>query len=56
MFPAVLLQVVIVLAVTGLLLWAVSQIPMVVIVLVCIWLIYLLIGFAGGMPTPVFRR
>jgi hypothetical protein len=66
MFPAVLLQVVIVLAIVGLILWAVTQIPMdptiarvirvVVIVFVFIWLIYLLAGFAGGISSPVFRR
>ena len=64
MFPAILIQILVVLCIAGLLLWALSQIPMdaviarvirvVVIVVVCIWLIYLLAGIAGGMP--VIRR
>jgi hypothetical protein len=65
MFPAGLLQLVVVLAIVGLILWAVSQIPMdptiarvirvVVIVFVCIWLIYFLFGLAAGAP-PLFHR
>lgn len=54
MFPAGIISIIIVLAVVGLLLWAISQIPMdpaiarvirvVVIVLVCLWLISFLFG------------
>lgn len=67
MFPGFLIEILVVLIVVGLLLWVVQQIPMdaaiariirvVVIVLVCIWLIYLLVGFlpAGGFPGP-YRR
>lgn len=50
MFPMVLIQVLVVLIIVGLILWAVSQIPMdpiiariirvVVVVFVCLWLIY----------------
>jgi hypothetical protein len=56
MFPAFLIQIVIVLIVAGLILWVITQIPMdaaiariirvVVIVAVCIWLLYLLAGVA----------
>jgi hypothetical protein len=56
-----LIQIVIVLVIVGLLLWVVTQLPIdaaiariirvVVIVCVCIWLLYLLAGFAGGIPT-----
>lgn len=65
--PAFLVQVLIVLIIVGLLLWVVSQIPMdptiariirvVVIVLVCIWLLYLLVGFLppGNYSTPLRR-
>jgi hypothetical protein len=62
MFPAFLIQVVVVLVVVGLILWALSQIPMdatiarilrvVIIVVVCLWLLYVLVGYlpAGGYP------
>ena len=65
MFPAFLISIVIVLLIAGLILWALSQIPMdpviarvirvIVIVVICIWLIYALAGMlpAGGF---VFRR
>ncbi len=67
MFPAVLFQLIIVLCVVGLILWAVSQIPMdptisriirvVVIVLVCLWLLSMLFGYgtAGFGPRPFLR-
>lgn len=66
MFPVGLIQVVIVLAIVGLALWVLSQIPMdptiariirvVIIVFVCLWLLYFLIGMlpAGGF-YPVRR-
>lgn len=64
MFPAVLLQVIIILLVCGVLLWGLQQIPAVdpaikgfirvaVIVVVAIWLIMLL---ADALGTPVFHR
>jgi hypothetical protein len=63
-FPAFLIQIVVVLLVVGLILWAVTQIPMdatiariirvVVIVCVVIWLLYVLLGIAG--TGPVFQR
>jgi hypothetical protein len=68
MFPALLLQVIVVLVIVGLLLWILSQIPMdptiakivrvVIIVAVCIWLLYLLVGMLGGLPAPypIYRR
>jgi hypothetical protein len=53
-FPALLIQIIIVLAVAGLLLWAVAQFPMdavivriirvVVVVFVCLWLLSMLSG------------
>jgi hypothetical protein len=67
MFPAVLIQLLVVLIVVGLLLWVVQQIPMdpaiariirvVVICIVVIWLLYVLIGAlpANGGFYP-FRR
>jgi hypothetical protein len=67
MFPGFLLQILIVLIVVGLLLWVVEQIPMdatikriirvVVIVFVCLWLIYILVGMfpASGGIYP-YRR
>ena len=64
MFPAFLIQIIIVLIVVGLLLWVVTQIPMdaaiariirvVVIVAVCIWLLYVLAGVAG-VGAPIRR-
>ena len=63
MFPALLIQVVIVLVVVGLALWILQQIPMdatiariirvVIIVVVCIWLLYLLVGF---LPASIPMR
>jgi hypothetical protein len=65
MFPAFLIQIIVVLIVVGLLLWVVTQIPMdaaiariirvVVIVAVCIWLLYVLAGVAG-VGAPVVRH
>lgn len=65
MFPTVLVEILIVLIVVGLLLWVVEQIPMdpaiariirvVVIVLVCLWLISVLLGFLPGY-APLLRR
>ena len=65
MFPAFLIQVVIVLVVVGLALWIVSQIPMdpviarvirvVVIVAVCLWLLYALVGLVGTSPLLLRR-
>ena len=64
MFPAALIQVLVVLLVAGLILWAVSQFPIdatiariirvVIIVVVCIWLIYWLAGLlpAGSWAPP----
>ena len=69
MFPGLLVQVLIGLIIVGLVLWVISQIPMdptiariirvCVIVFVCIWLLYMLIGFAGGLgafPSYPYRR
>ena len=63
MLPAFLLQIIVVLIIVGLVLWAVGQIPMdptiarvirvVVIVFVCIWLLYALMGMSG---PPLFHR
>jgi hypothetical protein len=63
MFPALLVQVIIILVVVGLALWIIAQIPMdptiakilrvVVIVAVCIWLLTLLLNLSG---VPVIRR
>jgi hypothetical protein len=60
MFPAFLIQVVVVLIIVGLILWVITQIPMdatiariirvVVIVCVCIWLLYVLLGVTGSHP------
>jgi bacteriorhodopsin len=67
MFPAFLIQIVIVLVIAGLLLWAVTQIPMdptiarilrvVVIVFVVLWLLYVLVGMLpeGGGFYPRLR-
>jgi hypothetical protein len=61
MFPAFLIQLIVVLVIVGLALWILSQIPMdpaiariirvVVIVVVCIWLLYFLVGMTPGMPV-----
>lgn len=69
MFPAMLFQIIIVLAVVGLILWGITQIPMdatiariirvVVIVVVCLWLLSVLLGYGSagfGSPAPLFRR
>jgi hypothetical protein len=65
MFPAALIQIVIVLAIVGLVLWLLTQIPMdatiariirvVVIVAVCLWLISLLVGWLPYGPGPLRR-
>jgi hypothetical protein len=64
MFPALLIQLVIVLVVVGLALWVISQIPMdatiakiirvIVIVVVCLWVLYVLVGLLppGGFVYP----
>lgn len=62
MFPAFLIQILIVLIIVGLLLWIVQQIPMdatiariirvVVVVLVLIWLLYVLVGVVGPVDFP----
>ena len=66
MFPVFLIQIVIVLTVVGLILWAIQQFPIdatiakvirvVVVVGVCIWLLYALMGMAGPTPWPALRR
>jgi hypothetical protein len=63
-FPAFLIQIVVVLLIVGLILWAITQIPMdatiariirvVVVVCVVIWLLYALLGMSGS--GPVFPR
>jgi hypothetical protein len=51
----------------GLIYWIVGQIPLpepfkriamvVLVVVFCIWLIYFLLGFMGGVPSfPIYRR
>lgn len=65
MFPAFLIQILIVLLIAGLILWAVSQFPIdatiariirvVIIVVVCIWLIYALAGMLPGGFYPARR-
>jgi len=66
MFPAALIQVFFVLLIAGVLLWAVSAIPVLdatikqfiriaVIVIVAIWLIYVLMGMFGA-GFPAMRR
>jgi hypothetical protein len=65
MFPAILLEVLLVLLVVGVILWGLSQFPIdatiarlirvVVIVLVAIWLIYLLFGLLGGAAPLTYR-
>ena len=65
---SLLVSVLVVLLIVGLILWAVSQFPIdpmiakvirvVLIVVVCIWLIYLLLGFlppTGGGVLPYHR-
>lgn len=65
MFPAFLIQIIVVLVIVGLLLWLLQQIPMdatlariirvVVIVVVCIWLLYLVVGVLPMGNWPVRR-
>jgi type IV secretory pathway TrbL component len=64
MFPAFLIQLLIVLLIAGLILWAISQFPLdptiarivrvVIIVVVVIYLIYALVPLLGGpwIPSP----
>lgn len=66
MFPVFLIQIVIVLVIVGVILWALGQFPIdptiariirvVVIVFVVLWLLYALLGMAGGMPYYPIRR
>jgi hypothetical protein len=67
MFPAVLIQLIVVLVIVGLALWVLGQIPMdatiariirvVIIVVVCIYLLYFLVGMLpAGSPGPFIRR
>ena len=62
-----LIQVVVALAVVGLVLWVISQIPMdatiariirvVVIVFVCLWLLQLMVPMIGNNPYfPTYRH
>lgn len=61
MFPAVLLQILVILLVAGVLLWGIQQFPLdatiakvakvVVVVTVCIWLIYLLYGLMSTLTV-----
>jgi len=66
--PYALIDIVVVLAIAGLILWAISQIPMdatiariirvIIIVVVCIWLLYFLVALIPGggfLPAPVRR-
>ena len=65
MFPVLLLQLVAALVIVGLILWALTQIPMdptiakvirvLVIVVVCVWLVYVLLGMAGSAPIGLGR-
>ncbi len=62
--PEALISIVIVLAIAGLILWAITQFPLdatiaklirvVIIVVVCIWLIYFLAGMLPG-SFPRYR-
>jgi hypothetical protein len=66
--PGLLIDLIIVLVVVGLALWILQQIPMdatiariirvVIIVFVCVWLLYVLVGFlpSGGLFYPYPRR
>ncbi len=64
--PYALINIVVVLAIVGLILWAVSQIPMdptiakiirvVIIVVVCIYLLYFLLALVPGTGWPVLPR
>lgn len=65
MFPAILLQALIVLLVVGVVLWGADQLPIdatiksmirvMVIVLTAIWLIYIVAGMLGVGPYPLVR-
>lgn len=60
MFPAALIQVIVVCFIAGLVLWGVQQFPLdatiqklirvIIIVVVGIYLIYVLVGMLGGTP------
>lgn len=66
LFPYSLIQLLIVLVIVGLLLWAVSQFPLdpaaarvirvAVIVVTCIYLLMFLVGLLGGGFFPAPRR
>ena len=68
MFPGFLIEIIVVLIVVGLILWLVEQFPLdptiariirvVVIVAVCLWLLYALVGFlpSGGWGNAPMRR
>lgn len=66
MFPAFLIEIIIVLVIVGLALWVIQQIPMdaaiariirvVVIVCVVLWLLYILVGFLPAGPYPYPHR
>jgi len=56
--PGALIELIVVLCIAGLILWAISQFPIdatiarlirvVIIVVVCIWLLYFLVGMLGS--------
>ena len=64
--PEQLIYIVAALAIAGIILWAITQFPMdavivklirvVVIVVVAIYLIHILLGYAGGVSMAVPRR
>lgn len=66
MFPAFLVQIIIVLVIVGLALWVIQQIPMdptiariirvVIIVCVALWLLSLLFGFLPGSGPLYYPR
>ena len=68
MFPGFLIYILIMLVIVGLALWVVSILPIdatikqiirvIVIVVVCIWLLYILIGFlpAGSFSPGPYHR
>ena len=63
--PLGLLNIIIVLVIAGLILWAIGQFPLdatiaklikvVVVVVVCIYLLYFLVALLGGGPLPRLR-
>lgn len=65
MFPPFLLSLVVGLIIVGLVLWVIQQIPMdpviarivrvVIIVCVVLWLLSVLLGYAGGFAYPLRR-